>query len=503
MHYKLLLILLAFSKIKPKGDRSPLFASNPHHPNAFKPSSLVATIAPSSFVASIAIAPSPLIAFLALALALALAFALASAFTSSRFYPPHRNLLTRRYVVAKPSTSDPFSTTNPARPVKSVSASGRPLRRAVACFGNIATILYDAQMLEKDPYDDDETIRRMFEEEEYTLEEEDKFLDQKRADERNYEANLLLHHLLPGLAAKKATLAAEDLNAWIQTVQRGANTGRAEDFGKVTKLVANWINDDISKNVADICAFDYTPAVYETNEHGDQVLIKKHAPYLVPDDRRGRGTKHDITGALLSSVEVDWADESTRQKIDAGRQDFAPNYYVRALYAGFRGDPNDVEKGFLKSRYLLRTVSAIFLTSTEVEDGDDDSENQPPAKKPTKKRSSTRKTCAELAGLNGKITGRAIAYGAVQLYLSLTTVYQWAEVYGGVSLPQMYDFLVDYFEEPAPNSAARKRVDDLLQWWNTRLFKTHAASASTYRPSRNSRAALRAQRAALEPSNRE
>ncbi|KAJ7694952.1 hypothetical protein B0H16DRAFT_1485484 [Mycena metata] len=67
-----------------------------------------------------------------------------------------------------------------------------------------------------------------------------------------------------------------------------------------------------------------------------------------------------------------------------------------------------------------------------------------------------------------------------------------------VSLPQMYDFLVDSFEEPEEGTQARARVEVLLAWWNQQVFPTHASSAATNKVTAASRAVLLAQRAAME-----
>lgn len=81
-------------------------------------------------------------------------------------------------------------------------------------------------------------------------------------------------------------------------------------------------------------------------------------------------------------------------------------------------------------------------------------------------------------------------------------------------MAQMYDFLVDFFEEPEEGTQARARVDALLAWWNQyvllyiiyirltldhrQIFPTHASSAATNNVTVASRSVLLAQRAAME-----
>ncbi|KAJ7056290.1 hypothetical protein C8F01DRAFT_1087154 [Mycena amicta] len=305
-------------------------------------------------------------------------------------------------------------------------------------------------------------IEAMFEDEDWSQEDMDEFLDKKRADERNYEAYRILHRILPSLAEKRARLDADELKDWLQLVTKGANVARSEDFRKLSSHVADWINHDMDRNVADICSFDHTQPATETNADGEQVVVRKHAPYLVPDDRGGRGAAHDITGGLLSSTDV------TRNDIRAKRASLAPNYWARLFYAGFKGDKDNVEAGYLQSRYLVKAANVILFASDEVVDNED-AENEPPRKK-RKSTKVVRKAVAELSGLNGKMTGRVIAYVAVVLYASLLPISQWQDIHNDISLPQFYDFIVDFFEEPAAGSEARKRVDTLLSWWNQSIL---------------------------------
>jgi hypothetical protein len=52
------------------------------------------------------------------------------------------------------------------------------------------------------------------------------------------------------------------------------------------------------------------------------------------------------------------------------------------------------------------------------------------------------------------------------MWFSLTTASTWTDEYYSVSLQQLYDFIVDFFEEPAEGSQAREQADALLSWWN-------------------------------------
>ena len=128
-------------------------------------------------------------------------------------------------------------------------------------------------------------------------------------------------------------------------LQKGANDARGDDVLSIREAVANWLNK-----------------AYPT-----------HTPLDI-SSRRCRGIKHDTTGRLLCPIEYDWTDErwvvfchvsssilnysSVRAKLrDCNfdeKFDFAKNFFVRCFYAGYEGDPENVEKCFLRSTLLVQ-----------------------------------------------------------------------------------------------------------------------------------------------------
>ena len=87
---------------------------------------------------------------------------------------------------------------------------------------------------------------------------------------------------------------------------------------------------------------------------------------------------------------------------------------------------------------------------------------------------------AELHGMDGSVTPRAIAYAAaqvcspvislpnshsVQLHFNLTDATHWMNHYNGFSYEEFYEFIVDFFEaDVAPE--AQGASAELLGWWN-------------------------------------
>ncbi|KAJ7090535.1 hypothetical protein C8R44DRAFT_861301 [Mycena epipterygia] len=273
-------------------------------------------------------------------------------------------------------------------------------------------------------------------------------------------------------------------------LQKGANDSRSDDLGRVTAAIGTWINQD--RDRPDLAVFDHTPSIVD--EEGNRV--RQYAP-LLDDVRLNRGVGHDVCGGLLSPLEHDWAVEGVRIKLRSGALALNESFYSRVFYLGFKGDPDDLDTGFLKSRYLVKAwrFSSYKIVFTGPSSAKDDVENGPPEKK-SKTNKAIRKPVCEIMRMNGKVTPRSIAYIAITLHFALTNAQSWTPNYYGFSYPQMYNFIVDYFEAPGAGTPHRAHVDALLAWWNQQIFPTHASSASTNPTAASSMAKLRAQRRA-------
>ncbi|KAJ7441992.1 hypothetical protein FB451DRAFT_1414350 [Mycena latifolia] len=377
-------------------------------------------------------------------------------------------------------------------PATSTTSRGRGIRKIAALFGDIATILADTHAYERNPYEEDDDSPNKLDKD--LTDEQLKWLDDNA--ERNYEAYVVIERLLPNLSAQACKLSIEACHDWFTLIQKGANNARSDDLRRVTRLLGEWINEDIKK--PELAVFDHTPST------------------TVTDEDTGETIEHDLCGALLMTIDMDWknpkrvvclcfdpvADSSllfrVREKFRSPNRIVA-SFFLRIFYNKFQGDPKHVEVGFLKSRYLVKSYMAIFTAPSSADDYDE--ENTPPTKRqknPDRVEPSGRPPVAEILGMGGKATGRSIAYTCAHLFLALTTAVKWSPQYYGVSVPQMYDFIVDFFEAPKPETQARERADALLTWWNTQVFPMHASSAATHRTSVDSRAQLHAQRAAME-----
>jgi hypothetical protein len=52
-----------------------------------------------------------------------------------------------------------------------------------------------------------------------------------------------------------------------------------------------------------------------------------------------------------------------------------------------------------------------------------------------------------------------------QLHFNLQTAGSWTSVYGGFDYQGLHNYVVDFFED-TPGPAAKKRAQELLNWWS-------------------------------------
>ncbi|KAJ7687031.1 hypothetical protein B0H17DRAFT_1203879 [Mycena rosella] len=196
-----------------------------------------------------------------------------------------------------------------------------------------------------------------------------------------------------------------------------------------------------------------------------------------------------------------------RCKLRSGDLDLNESFYCHIFYLGFQGDKNNIDVELSSHPPLITSFKVqtrktnilsqvIHLDRSHV--GEVRKQNTPASKKPKTTAKSVRKPMCEIMNMDGKVTPRSIAYVAVLEHSSLTTTSQWSEEYYGFSYPQMYNFIVGYFEAPLEGTPRRKFVDDLLEWWNKQIFPTHAASASMDHTASSSFSKLREQHRARE-----
>ena len=63
------------------------------------------------------------------------------------------------------------------------------------------------------------------------------------------------------------------------------------------------------------------------------------------------------------------------------------------------------------------------------------------------------------------ILRRCILICVRELHFNLQTAGSWTSVYGGFDYNGLYNYVVDFFED-TPGPAAKKRAQELLNWWS-------------------------------------
>ncbi|KAF8872004.1 hypothetical protein BD779DRAFT_1453336 [Infundibulicybe gibba] len=257
-----------------------------------------------------------------------------------------------------------------------------------------------------------------------------------------------LLRLIPNFEKKLTDSSPEELLTFYGQLQRGASDARSKDTFTMKAVVANWLNMS-------------TPVPN---------------PILDPTCRLNRGIQHNTTGRLLCPIDFDWDDEVVRQKLQSGVEDWTSSFLAHCFYAGGSGDINNIEKGFLRSLYLVKTFQTLFTSPSSAQHtthiASDDENTAPTTPAPPRKKSkqpATRTNVATVLCMNGKVTPRAIAYAAVQLHFALTDTPQWTDIHHNFDYQGLYNFIIDFFED-VDGPDAKQFAKNLLGWWNKYVF---------------------------------
>ncbi|KAJ3559491.1 hypothetical protein NP233_g11249 [Leucocoprinus birnbaumii] len=317
-----------------------------------------------------------------------------------------------------------------------VKCQGRPLRRIVHCFEPFLSLIAEAdRCLHPDSDSGDDECDGL---------NDDKRVQLERQRNCNYLAYKWLTRFRPHITDLMARREINGYLSYIAQLQQGANAARADDNSRMIEEVPKWLNKMYSLD-------------------GHEALVASH--------RDNRSLQHDICGMLLTPIDVDWDDTHVRQQIREGRnKDVQGNFFLCCLYPLNKFDPAHLEKNFLKGELLLLTYTAVFITpGVEAEDhlsnDDDDNDSEGRLQKRRKVHKARNNSVSALCGLDGNITGPAIAYSAVMLAFNLTDQSTWAEEHAGIDFVKFYNFLVDYFEAPR-TERQKARASSLLHWWN-------------------------------------
>ncbi|KAF7368191.1 hypothetical protein MVEN_00138200 [Mycena venus] len=354
------------------------------------------------------------------------------------------NRLRRRISELESQEKKTQSKSNVASQVKSFANLGRAICKGVSTFDSVESLI-----AEDDRRRDLEDARtrgdEVHEEEEVPTIEQDIL-------HNGYKE--LCRFIVP-LRKLLAEADHEELAPVLSALRSGSRNARSDDTKNVREAIVPWL----------VAAFP------------------ELSPTLDPDSRENRGIYHDDLGRLLCPVEFDWNDQSVRTAIREGD----PNYLITAgswwagLYPPGKFDPVRPEAHLFTNVLLLKTYKFIFTSPLSMKTMPKDKEistlspthrgsGSRPRTKPKKLGSKSKRNVAAIVGLR-TVTGRSIAYAAVQYRVALSDANHWDDQDGGFDYREFYNNIVEYFEFP-PGPVARNEVARLLDWWNTNVFGT-------------------------------
>ncbi|KAF8179434.1 hypothetical protein BJ912DRAFT_855623 [Pholiota molesta] len=382
----------------------------------------------------------------------------------SRANPPTTNntgevSCLKRKVAALQEELDEANNAKAKKPPTTVTM-GRGIRRLVTLYDSLEDLIDEA---DQQFQDDDDEVEEFADEETY---------ERNPRSRLKLAAYAMLLQVLPDVKTmiEDPHISTNEFTVFLVQAQKGANDARSDDVRRIKEEVALWLN------------FEYAPA-----------------PPMLVKSRSDRGLQSEVAGRLLCPVEYDWDNERVHSEIQAGTLDISGDFFLRCLYPFGKGDADNVEKGFLSSKLLLKTYGAIFTSpsSSEAFDAEDEGGQARKQRRTSSQKKATKSNVATLLHMEGRVTPRSIAYAAVLLAFNLTDATQWVEVYGHFNFCALYAFIIDFFEDPSAGPAAVARTKRLLKWWDNQIFPNHVGASSDTRKARNK---LAAQRSAREES---
>ncbi|OBZ77443.1 hypothetical protein A0H81_01957 [Grifola frondosa] len=259
--------------------------------------------------------------------------------------------------------------------------------------------------------------------------EQEKLCAEKRTEmERQY--NMLLT-LIPGL--KKEIKRLEDdepdaLHTLADFLDDMAHKARSDDVGALRYMVLNYLPKG-----------------------------PKYPP-LDTDLKDRRGFENVTTGRLLcprthcpTSIRTLIFCASVRD----GDTEVTAHDYPSFLYDQEEYDPEEMDKGFLRSALLAMCFKSLFLGPRNAKKRAGEKENGPGKPPLAQKYNIT------------SVTPRHIAYVAVLVRFILNSQAQWAQIDSNFDASEFFHILVGLFEGPSSDPLWSKAT---IAWWNKEIF---------------------------------
>ncbi|TFK65060.1 hypothetical protein BDN72DRAFT_860922 [Pluteus cervinus] len=324
------------------------------------------------------------------------------------------------------TNSDPKMLTNLRPSSEMLSGMGRCICRGVILFDDISSLFLEADRREASSSNTPLTVEQV----------------------RSYKGYVEMLKIVPSIQNLADSLAADQIS-------KGSSEAKRDDIHTMKRFVGEFLNAWMLS-----AGTGSTTSTYQA---------------LNPRERTLRGLRHDLCGCLLCPTIYDWKNLTVRQLVrnNAPNYQASSNFFCRCFYEDYEGNADALETGFLKSPLLVRGFTRLYAGVTNLEQtfgdlrqnleqtfGDLSELHIPPIHKDS--------VSAKL-NLCRTVTPRTIAYTAVLVHFNLTEAARWEPEFNGFSYPRLFNFIVDFFESP-PGRRAQKRLDDLLEWWNNRVF---------------------------------
>ncbi|KAG2120274.1 hypothetical protein DEU56DRAFT_735345 [Suillus clintonianus] len=250
-------------------------------------------------------------------------------------------------------------------------------------------------------------------------------LDSQDELDRTFSSFNELLRCLPWLK-KKLFSDVEELDSILKELRKGADSARGDDTANLKHAVVVWLNE----------------------------LFHPLDPPLRTTIKDDRGFVHNTTGMLLCPVEYVWSLSSTKDKIRDRDSDFLVTAYSwpAFIYKDYSFDSANIEKGLFRSTLLLKAFKHLFTSPSSAKEIDGDGNGADVISASQRRRSSEND-----------------AVNRSHLRFALSNINSWRSVDGDFDYYDFYNNIVDFFEV-VPGADAQARINELLKWWNRKVF---------------------------------
>ncbi|KAI0065330.1 hypothetical protein BV25DRAFT_1913920 [Artomyces pyxidatus] len=256
-----------------------------------------------------------------------------------------------------------------------------------------------------------------------------------------------LSRMVPNLMERVMSAEPDEVMEMATLVQKGVSASRADDTKGLKGAVLEWLSPP------------GLPLV----------------PPLSRNLKMNRGFNHPVTGRLFCPAELDWDNEEIRAKLVSGEIVVQGDQWQLFVYARSEYDPNHPWDGLFRGELLVKAAKYIFTTPSSA-----DNESK-----------ATRSGNARLHGMT-RMTTASIAYVTTQVRFALSSAGVFVRTDLTTASEYFYRTLLDFLNDPEE----RAEVNDLLSWWNSRVFPQHLVREHTV-TKQSALAQLKAKRAAI------